>query len=495
MVTSFFNDYGGNVIYGKNGGSFSSPRTTSATTVHHQAVEARRHSSSLLHGVGGGLPPHHHPTANSNTHHHQVLPQLRRSTSAVTPASCVLRPQTTTSPKPPCARMTVATVSPPGIGVNVANPNCSTSCVAVTAAAVAAAALAQNNANNNNNSVAAREHRKLDRSYSEPVVDRRGSVVGGPTAAATALVPPTSPGLTATVPPSTAVAAQNSSRYKTELCRPFEESGTCKYGDKCQFAHGGHELRTLARHPKYKTELCRTFHTTGFCPYGPRCHFIHNSDESRKSLLNNLHHNPPSSGGGGSSAPVAQQHPVPQQSNHHNHHHHHVCRPKALSVGSFASLGSAGELSPPSSPLFDDAFGGNYTPSSAASSSSNTAFSFSQDFATLVPSPLKINPSFPTFGGSQPALATTTSFSAIKLPSAESAFQFPPAAAVSINGGGPLRVVAAGIVEGPPSPVDSLGSELDTMSVSGGSPAPATCSSPLSRLPIFNRLAHGRDSD
>lgn len=73
----------------------------------------------------------------------------------------------------------------------------------------------------------------------------------------------------------------NSSRYKTELCRPFEENGACKYGDKCQFAHGIHELRSLTRHPKYKTELCRTFHTIGFCPYGPRCHFIHNADERR----------------------------------------------------------------------------------------------------------------------------------------------------------------------------------------------------------------------
>ena len=73
----------------------------------------------------------------------------------------------------------------------------------------------------------------------------------------------------------------NSSRYKTELCRPFEENGACKYGDKCQFAHGMHELRNLSRHPKYKTELCRTFHTIGFCPYGPRCHFIHNAEERR----------------------------------------------------------------------------------------------------------------------------------------------------------------------------------------------------------------------
>ncbi|KAG7478920.1 mRNA decay activator protein ZFP36L1-like [Solea senegalensis] len=70
-----------------------------------------------------------------------------------------------------------------------------------------------------------------------------------------------------------------STRYKTELCRTFEESGTCKYGAKCQFAHGMDELRGLNRHPKYKTEPCRTFHTIGFCPYGARCHFIHNADE------------------------------------------------------------------------------------------------------------------------------------------------------------------------------------------------------------------------
>ena len=68
-------------------------------------------------------------------------------------------------------------------------------------------------------------------------------------------------------------------RYKTELCRPYEEKGTCKYGDKCQFAHGRAELRPVARHPKYKTDLCKTYHTTGLCPYGPRCHFIHNDDE------------------------------------------------------------------------------------------------------------------------------------------------------------------------------------------------------------------------
>lgn len=63
--------------------------------------------------------------------------------------------------------------------------------------------------------------------------------------------------------------------YKTELCRSFEETAHCKYGGKCQFAHGAAELRPVARHVKYKTTLCRTFATTGACPYGTRCRFIH----------------------------------------------------------------------------------------------------------------------------------------------------------------------------------------------------------------------------
>ncbi|XP_056905826.1 mRNA decay activator protein ZFP36L1 isoform X2 [Takifugu flavidus] len=80
---------------------------------------------------------------------------------------------------------------------------------------------------------------------------------------------------------SASSVSSSSSRYKTELCRSFTESGFCKYGGKCQFAHGAEELRDLNRHPKYKTEPCRTFHTIGFCPYGVRCHFVHNGDEEK----------------------------------------------------------------------------------------------------------------------------------------------------------------------------------------------------------------------
>lgn len=64
--------------------------------------------------------------------------------------------------------------------------------------------------------------------------------------------------------------------YKTEICRSFTENGGfCKYGSKCQFAHGEEELRPVRRHPRYKTKLCRNFSATGRCPYEQRCRFIH----------------------------------------------------------------------------------------------------------------------------------------------------------------------------------------------------------------------------
>ncbi|XP_007524046.2 mRNA decay activator protein ZFP36 [Erinaceus europaeus] len=80
-------------------------------------------------------------------------------------------------------------------------------------------------------------------------------------------------------PTSPTSTPTTSSRYKTELCRTFSESGRCRYGAKCQFAHGLVELRQASRHPKYKTELCHKFYLHGRCPYGSRCHFIHNPTE------------------------------------------------------------------------------------------------------------------------------------------------------------------------------------------------------------------------
>ncbi|XP_057695170.1 mRNA decay activator protein ZFP36L1-like [Corythoichthys intestinalis] len=102
-------------------------------------------------------------------------------------------------------------------------------------------------------------------------------------------------------------SATSSTRYKTELCRSFTENGMCKYGGKCQFAHGPEELRDLSRHPKYKTEPCRTFHTIGFCPYGIRCHFVHNNEEEK----NHLRSSSASSGFAPLSLPSSRSHRIP----------------------------------------------------------------------------------------------------------------------------------------------------------------------------------------
>eukprot|EP01087_Luapelamoeba_hula_P001624 TRINITY_DN1133_c0_g1_i1.p1 TRINITY_DN1133_c0_g1~~TRINITY_DN1133_c0_g1_i1.p1 ORF type:complete len:409 (-),score=70.55 TRINITY_DN1133_c0_g1_i1:211-1437(-) len=72
----------------------------------------------------------------------------------------------------------------------------------------------------------------------------------------------------------------NQNLYKTELCRSFVETGVCRYGSKCQFAHGMPELRPVLRHPKYKTEVCKTYHLVGTCPYGTRCRFIHKKPDT-----------------------------------------------------------------------------------------------------------------------------------------------------------------------------------------------------------------------
>ncbi|RWS31211.1 zinc finger protein 36: C3H1 type-like 1 [Leptotrombidium deliense] len=219
----------------------------------------------------------------------------------------------------------------------------------------------------NGSSVSAKEHKKLDRSMSEPAEKLLANT-------------------------SRPANQANSSRYKTELCRSFEENGTCKYSDKCQFAHGYHELRNLQRHPKYKTELCRTFHSSGFCPYGARCHFIHNSEDWKKNVMSTLRVGCSTNGSKtvrsdtipilNTNGAVVKCESVPSTRNYAN-----PIRPKALSIGSY-SLGSSGDLSQPSSPsgsptslssFFAEDTLGNFTPHSNTSNG-NGSFSFSHDF-------------------------------------------------------------------------------------------------------------------
>jgi len=75
------------------------------------------------------------------------------------------------------------------------------------------------------------------------------------------------------------------SRYKTELCRAYDEIGTCEYGDRCLYAHGLDELKHLPnRHPKFKTERCSAFNDLGYCVFGQRCAFVHEHESAEQIL-------------------------------------------------------------------------------------------------------------------------------------------------------------------------------------------------------------------
>lgn len=64
-------------------------------------------------------------------------------------------------------------------------------------------------------------------------------------------------------------------KFKTELCKNWQV-GNCKFGLKCAFAHGEHELSEKKYLPSnYKTKICKQFHEELYCSYGTRCQFIH----------------------------------------------------------------------------------------------------------------------------------------------------------------------------------------------------------------------------
>lgn len=311
-----------------------------------------------------------------------------------------------------------------------------------------------------------REHRKLDRSLSEPVGDKNLNNLNN----------------------QRNQANINSSRYKTELCRPFEEMGHCKYGDKCQFAHGSHELRTLNRHPKYKTELCRTYHTIGFCPYGPRCHFVHNDEDKPAEGNQNQTGNSP--------VTVQSQsppHPILSRQSSPPLQQPQVKRPSTINFNSSfsGSLGSVAD-SPPSSlsnsPSMSPTFVGEdiYALSScntsqfsgSSSTSSSPVFDFSaSDFGSQIASLLKpLN------------VQTQITNNTIDINTLQQQFNV----ILNLNQRNNNHTVF-GDMElngGAPSPQDSISGDSSYSSNSLQS-----CGSPLDiskslRLPIFNQLSH-----
>ncbi|XP_062602315.1 mRNA decay activator protein ZFP36L2-A-like isoform X1 [Saccostrea cucullata] len=314
-------------------------------------------------------------------------------------------------------------------------------------------------------------HRKLDRSMSEP-----GATLNSTTA-------------------RQQTQNVNSSRYKTELCRPFEESGHCKYGDKCQFAHGAHELRNLNRHPKYKTELCRTFHTIGFCPYGPRCHFIHNDEERNQNVNQNR---PPNHPAMMTASTTVQQQNFPS----HMDHLSQVKRPTSFSSSCNGSLGSSSESlsssasdSPSLSPIFwgnDDIFR-DFSSSSqySSSGSSSPVFDYSADpassLAASLLTPLNV----------QTAATTANQNLASEINILQQQINVIMNLSNQCNDNHSVFDSATSWDLAPPaphSPPDSISGDSLGSASSGSCGSINTCGSPLDvskslRLPIFNKLS------
>lgn len=67
----------------------------------------------------------------------------------------------------------------------------------------------------------------------------------------------------------------NTQLYKTELCASYIKMGICPYGNKCQFAHGENELKSISRSPKWRSKPCANWSKFGSCRYGSRCCFKH----------------------------------------------------------------------------------------------------------------------------------------------------------------------------------------------------------------------------
>jgi len=95
-------------------------------------------------------------------------------------------------------------------------------------------------------------------------------------------------------------------KYKTEMCKNWELRGSCKFGEKCCFAHGKHELKgKTVTHVKYKTKPCKQYHQTGYCPYGQRCQYLH-----KEAIMPNIFFTPNGTPSGDQSYTYEQLHEV-----------------------------------------------------------------------------------------------------------------------------------------------------------------------------------------
>jgi hypothetical protein len=85
---------------------------------------------------------------------------------------------------------------------------------------------------------------------------------------------------------------------RTTMCTNFLQSGSCPYGNRCEFAHGDgwplfdgtatvDHVQPCSRttNARYKTLPCRHWHEFGQCPYAMKCVFTHNESPERLTHL------------------------------------------------------------------------------------------------------------------------------------------------------------------------------------------------------------------
>ncbi|XVE49591.1 hypothetical protein DITRI_Ditri01bG0094200 [Diplodiscus trichospermus] len=65
--------------------------------------------------------------------------------------------------------------------------------------------------------------------------------------------------------------------YKSEICRIWEEFGHCRYGSKCQFAHGKEEIRPscFTFRSKSEAQMHKSYGSTASCTYGSISRSLH----------------------------------------------------------------------------------------------------------------------------------------------------------------------------------------------------------------------------
>ncbi|CAL9159132.1 unnamed protein product [Musa hybrid cultivar] len=96
-----------------------------------------------------------------------------------------------------------------------------------------------------------------------------------------AFVPNMPPASFSTMPPPRPLPptnAPNQVLFKTRLCQKFRATGSCPYGDSCNFAHGPEDLRQPPPNWQEITrtqKICRKFYSGEVCPYGERCLYAH----------------------------------------------------------------------------------------------------------------------------------------------------------------------------------------------------------------------------